>query len=211
MVNTPRPTPQIIYVVITPTPSETASPSNVAGPTPTRPSASETPAATPTPPPAGATRTPFPLISGLTGSTCSGNPANDEWFHSVAQGLLAYHDTWQVYCAVLPSGWSIRTHPAGANVDYNHGGHITVDYVGPHGQTLTLDEGNFCSGAACAGGDVDLGTATFAALAGHMYTYSADLVLYVNPGTRSAYRLFGHGISQSTFRHFAASFIEVYL
>jgi hypothetical protein len=190
-------TPEVIYV----TPSPTPTPEVTATPEET-PTSEATPTAAPTPTPVP---TAPPVVTPPPGSTCSRTAANNAWF--VAQ---APHFTWTLYCAVLPSGWSILAD--GAHAYYDNGGKLDTTYKGPGGILLTVKEGAFCTSgaAACAPYTSDVGPAQFADLTGELYINSGAYVLYVNPGTNHAYELDGPaGMSEATFRALAGSFIKV--
>jgi hypothetical protein len=108
---TPPPTPIIIYVTPTPavTPSQVATPSLMV---------TLTPSPSPTPPAAA----------------CTGTADNKAFFTKAARAM-----NWTVYCAVLPSGWSIT------KGTYTNAPDGLLDVVYQHGaQEFQLLEGNIC-------------------------------------------------------------------
>ena len=188
-----------------PTSSTTQAASPTLGPTPVvvgsaSPSvassavASDVAAATPTP--AAQRATPLPA------SACSGSQANKNYFAQVAREL-----SWDVYCAMLPSGWGVKS---GA-YEGTAPGSLTVSYAGPAGATLALREGAFCTSgaAACAPRTAELGTATFGDLQASLVAVSGGFAVYVNPGTSHAYSLTGTGMSRGTFAAIAAALVRV--
>ena len=117
--------------------------------------------------------------------------------------------TWDVYCAVLPSGWSVSVE--GGGYDQSAGGIIRMSYEGPDGAKLHVDEGAFChsDAATCSFGTV-VGPASFGDLSGSLKTLpDGSLALYVNPGTDASYTLTGSDLSQNEFVALAAAFAKV--
>lgn len=118
--------------------------------TPTTTPAGSTPTAEPTPsavpldtpaPTAAATDAPSasPTKAATsepgTASACSGSDDNRRFYLGLAEAV-----DWDVYCAVLPSGWSVTA----GEYQLRGGGWMTIVYRGPGGVTLELRQGNDC-------------------------------------------------------------------
>jgi hypothetical protein len=189
---TPTSPPAVVTVAPTPTPAApatatpTATPAVTAAPLPT-----STPEPTPTPVP-----TPAP------GAGCTGSAAARQWLADQAT-----HFTWTLYCAHLPSGWSIDS-INGASADYANGGKLQIYYAAWQGKVLWIQEGNFCS-TNCASFTTVIGPAMLGDMSGTMYRWESLIVLYVNPGTTHAYTLYAEDVSETDFRNYAAAFIKV--
>jgi hypothetical protein len=125
------------------------------------------------------------------------------WFVTAAG-----HMSWDVYCAVLPGGWSFVS----ATASYDNGGLLLASYKGSGGATFKLEEGNFCpppdgcampTGAVIGDGYIGLVPATLVHLAGGGYT------LFATPSTYLAYAVTGKGMAKSTFLSLSAALLKV--
>jgi hypothetical protein len=175
------PTPKPTKAAKTPVPTDEATPEETM-PAEETSTPEETPEATPEETPEGtpseepsATPEASPTASPSAGpaAACSGTANNRDFYATLASSV-----TWDVYCAVLPSGWHVST----GSYSQRSGGRLTIAYKGPGGATLELKEGAWCAGASdCppAGGTpggasfggmsarlTDLGGAHFAVIAG---------------------------------------------
>lgn len=116
---------------------------------------------------------------------------------------------FDVYCAVLPSGWQ-RESMSG---DEQVGTVVTVVYRGPNGEIFGLTEGDICllGAGACATGGVDLGKAMFGDREGRLVGAppGADYALYVAPGQSPSWRATGKGMTLETFRALTGALIVV--
>jgi hypothetical protein len=167
-----------------------------------------TPAPTevPVPPTAVASATDSPpAASSGPASACTGTQANQAFFVEAASQIR-----FDVYCAVLPSGWYLN---AG---DYKtaNGGQVTVQYKGPGGATLEVAEGAYCttSPVACSAHVSSLGNASFGDLTGALDLTGASPVtyaIYVAPGTQHGYGISGTGMGQAKFAAYAAAMVKV--
>lgn len=201
-ISTDQPSP--IVIVQTPTPVATEAP---ATPTPEAtlsasftpwPSLAPTPTAGPT---AVHTAAPTPVpSSGPTSPAafCTGGAANWPELLKAAKTLK-----FAVYCASLGKGWSLTTAswaaPAG-------GGTFSAKYKGPSGASIEVAEGSFClTPTVCS--PAGSGTpASFGGLSGHLFnTAVLEYSIYVNPGTKTAYQILGHHMSQPTLVGIAAA------
>lgn len=131
-------------------------------------------------------------------SACSGSHDNRTFFEEIAAQV-----SWEVYCAVLPSGWYVRT----GSFSLRDSGHLDITYTGPGGATLSLEEGNFCTqaGGACAPQDTALGSTAFGDRTGQLVALGGGYAVYVDPGSNPSWKASGNGIDQGTFVTLAAS------
>jgi hypothetical protein len=117
--------------------------------------------------------------------------------------------TFDVYCAALPAGW----HRESMSGDERVVTTVTVSYRGPNGETLTLSEGDLCSGglSVCAPTGTSAGTAMFGDREGQLFTAppGADYALYVAPGQSPSWKATGKGMSLETFKALTAALIIV--
>jgi len=187
------PTPQIIYVTAPPTPIiiyVTPPP-----PTPTLTLSPEpTPTATPTPTP---TPTPSPTSPA---AACTGTASNKAFFAQAAAAM-----SWTVYCAVLPSGWSLTK----GEYDKAPNGYLYVGYQGPGGAGISLWEGNLCGpggyAMTCGWIVVAQGPASFGGLSAELYLHGPYFLIDANPGTPHEYMIQGAGLTRPTFVACAAA------
>lgn len=135
---------------------------------------------------------------------CTGT-IDDAGFFKAASVTASY----DVYCAVLPEGWTVasRSDPQAAATS------MTVTYAGPNGETLTLSEGDICSGpqkSACVPA-TDEGTGPFGQLEGQLVLApaGADYGLYVDFGGSPSWEATGTGMSLETFKALTAALIIV--
>ena len=194
-----QPTPIYIYQTAAPTPSPSPTPVPTPSPVPT---ASPTEAASPTVVPSPTAR---PQVAAVPASSCSGSAGNKAFWAQVAPLM-----SWDVYCAILPSGWGVSLSPGGG-YDQSSGGTLYMSYSGPDGETLRLDEGAFCTtdASACATGTA-AGAARFGDLPGLLHTLSGGgFAVYVNPGTATGYTVTGSGMSRGAFVSLAAALAKV--
>jgi len=111
---------------------------------------------------------------------------------------------WTVYCAVLPSGWSISK----GGYDKAPNGWLEVNYQHSTSAIL-LYEGNLCGliSGFCNWKPVvvDQGPAAFDHLAAELYTQGPNFIVDTDYGTTHEYMVFGTGLSQSQFVAYAAA------
>ncbi len=196
-----QPTP--IVVVLTPTPeptvAETVAPSESPTPSPT-PVPSSTAALSPTP---TSSPTAPPQAAGVSATKCTGSTDSQAFWASASTDMA-----WDVYCPVLPAGWLVSK----GSFDGVAGGTIGITMNGPSGARLAIDEGAFCTTdpGSCSPHVSVLGAAKFGDLSGSLDGLSGGgLAVYVRPGTSTAYRLTGSGMSQAAFVSIAAAFVKV--
>jgi hypothetical protein len=179
----PTPSPIIIYVTPPPTPTPATTPSPEPTPTP-----SPTPSSTPTP------------SHTSPAAACTGTADNKAFFAKAAGAM-----NWTVYCAVLPSGWSLTK----GSYDRAPNGELDVEYQ--HGSAqLSLFEGDLCGSHGtvwCAWKvmAVDQGPAAFDHLAAELYLQGTNFIIDAGYGTAHEYLIFGAGLSQAQFVTYAAA------
>lgn len=182
--------------VPTDTPTDTPTPAATPAPTPT-PAASPTASATDTPA-ASATANP---VSGI----CGGTTDQQSYFQQAAAA-----ERFDVYCGALPAKWYLQT----TQYTVPNGGQLTIQYKRFSGGQLDISEGAFCttSAAACSPNVAVIGAGSFGGLAGSLDKLSVSpdvFVIYVAPGTSSAYTIKGTGVSQAEFVALAADMVKV--
>jgi hypothetical protein len=183
-------------------PSASAPPTESPG---TEPSASGAPSAAPSDEPTEApTAEPgsTPATGGDDASGCSGNPGNQDFFRAVSEAVQ-----WDVYCAVLPAGWSVEA----GTYSLAGSGQLGISYQGPGGRRFELREGAFCSsGDGCVPGGSDLGPASFGDREGTLIaTGDTSRAIVVEPGASVAWQALGSGMSEEEFRGFAAALLRL--
>jgi hypothetical protein len=168
---TPKPTKAPATAAATDEPAEPTDQPAAETATPTEePTATPTEEPTPTPE-ESASPSPSPSAGNGPAAGCSGTANNRDFYASFAAGV-----TFDVYCAVLPKGWSVITGSYSIRK-----GTLQISYKGPNGARFQLDEGKFCAGKSdcpASGGDpgsakiggrdaalTDLGGARFAVVA----------------------------------------------
>ena len=188
----PTASPAVQTSAPTATPAqESLAPTDVATPTP---APTATPAPTPTPAP---TATPAPTPTSRAWA-CSGS-ADSKAFFAKAATLLSFN----VYCAVLPSGWWLQE---GSYVLPN-GGYLEVEYKSSSA-SFEVREGRTCPPSkVCIGPGAPLGPATFAGLPGQLYLNATTYTLIVS--TARPYLMVGSGMSKAKFLALAAAFVKV--
>jgi hypothetical protein len=154
-----------------------------------------TPEVTPEPTPAP-TPAPTPVAT-LDHTQCSRTAANDSWFQGVAD-----HVSWDVYCALLPTGWSV----VAGNADYNNGGTMSMSYKSGTTKTFSLAEGNLCPpplGCPLAG--THIGPGSFASAPAELYQLpDGSYLMWAHVSSTLEYWAQSTGISEATFKSFCA-------
>lgn len=125
--------PDSTEVAETPTTATPVDPTPTAEPTPS-PLDTPAPTAAPTAVPS-ADPTEAATSEPGTASACSGTDDNRRFYLGLAESV-----DWDVYCAVLPAGWSVTA----GEYQLRGGGWMTIVYRGPGGATLELRQGNDC-------------------------------------------------------------------
>jgi len=191
------PTPMTVYITLPP--GETATPTAEATPSPTAeqsPSESpaESPSASPSESPSAAPTSPA--------ASCTGSEAHKEYFVNAAKDL-----PWDVYCAVLPSGWWLQE-------AYYHRAdeYLFVRYRNNAGVEVLLLEGRLCDVlSTCMDMFPVLDSASFDGLAGTMRGIGGGgRGVFVNPHSVPGYAFVNiTGLSQAKVAEYAAAVIKV--
>jgi hypothetical protein len=172
----------------------TTAPTPTAAPTPT-PAASETPT-----PAASETPTPAPTATSPAAG-CTGT-AEHQAFFAEAASLLGF----DVYCAVLPSGWWLQA----ASYVLPDGGYLEVEYKNTSGVSFVLREGKWCPpDKVCVAVGPLIGTASFGGLGGDLYLNNTAYTLRVGTSANPRYLMVGSGMTQAQFTAWAAALIVV--
>jgi hypothetical protein len=184
-IGTASPEPSLPATASTPAVTASPAPSDTAAVTPSvDPNASATPEPTPT-----------ATAGGLdaAAAACFGKPATRDFFVAIAEAV-----SWNVYCAVLPAGWSVDA----GSYRLANGGQMVISYKTATGGHLELREGHWCtdSAATCSPHDSDIGPANLGAEAGELMGLGGGFVLYVNPGAAPSWTATATGIDEATFR-----------
>ncbi len=172
---TPRPTKP----PPTPTDEPTASP----GETPTEPAS---PSASPSAHPS----------SGSAGA-CTGTSANRDFYVALADAVA-----WDVYCAVLPTGWHVDT----GDYHLSKGGQLDITYKGPNGARLELQEGAFCGGAdGCLPAGGTPGSASFGGRDARLVDLGGGKLAVVTGDPGIAWQATGTNLDAATLTGFTAA------
>jgi hypothetical protein len=183
----------------TPAPTPTSTPTATAAVTPTPATPTPTMAATPT---ATAAVTPTPAASPTSAAAaCTGSAANQAWFVEAAANLH-----FDVYCAVLPSGWWLQS----ASYVLPSGGFLQAEYKSGGGAGFHLWEGGWCPpDKACIAHGPQIATASFGGLAGTLHLNNTTYTLEVGTWADPAYLMVGSGMTQAQFLAWAAALVRV--
>ncbi len=170
-------------------PSE--APTASTGPTPAPsngPSESTAPSAVPTPTDA-LEASPSPSS---TASVCSGAKDTPDFYLAFANSV-----SFPVYCAVLPSGWSLVT----GTYRLANGGHITINFRRKaDNATFELDEGSFCTDSSgCVPTGTAAGSGPFGDLTGDLVQTSTGFALVVAKGEKPSWLAIGNGLDRASF------------
>ena len=143
-----------------------------------------------------------PLASASAAAACAGTDANRAFYVTVAD-----HVTWDVYCPVLPKGWSVDA----GTYRTSGGGWMTIAYKASGGRRFELREGAFCtSPTTCPPTGVEIAPGSFGDREGT--TISVDdgsYAMTVDAGQKISWLAIGKGIDETTFRTHAAALIRV--
>jgi hypothetical protein len=104
--------------------------------------------------------------------------------------------SWDVYCAVLPKGWSV----ASGSYRLAGGGKLIISYKGPNGATLTLSEGSFCGDdGGCVPAGSESGNASFGSLDGTLVASDGGgYSIVVDRGRAPSWLMTTTGLDQAT-------------
>jgi hypothetical protein len=177
-------TPPVIYV----TPPASMTPIVIyVTPGPTTP-APATPAASPT------------AVPTSRAAMCTGSAENQAFFADAARDLA-----FDVYCGVLPDGWSLSAAQYGSAT----GGYVYAAYhASPKGSLIVWEEG---TGTGCSVSGV-IGPASFDGLTAQLWFLDAGVPIYAvstMPGMSRCYRVYGQGMTRTEFLALATQFARV--
>ena len=143
-----------------------------------------------------------PLASASAAASCTGTDANRAFYVTVAD-----HVTWDVYCPVLPKGWSVDA----GTYRTSGGGWMTIAYKASGGRRFELREGAFCTGpTTCPPTGMETAPGPFGDREGT--TISVDdgsYAMTVDAGQKISWAAIGKGIDETTFRTYTGALIKV--
>jgi hypothetical protein len=182
----------------TATSTPTTATSTVPGSVPASVGASKTPPSLP--PPAMRTPTPSPSASSRA-QACTGTADNKAFLAEAAS-----HLTFDVYCAVLPSGWYMSS----GSYTQPSGGKVLLVYKNSSTGEIDLSEGNFCS-SSCNPWINSLGPASFDGTSTTLYlvTNAPKYAIYLHPATANAYTMTSVGVTSTDFKAWSAALYKV--
>jgi hypothetical protein len=185
----PATLPASLAVTLAPSEEPSASASIPATPSSVPPTETASPNITPTPTPGGPDG---------TAAACSGSSQTKDFFTAIAEAVQ-----WPVYCATLPTGWSVDR-GSGNTYALANGGRMVIGYHSNAGLHLELREGHWCtdSANACSPHDQDLGPIALGDLQGELMTLgSGGFAVYVDPGQSPSWTITGTGMDEGAFRN----------
>jgi hypothetical protein len=184
----------------------TAAASLAASPSPeasfTSPAPTDVPTASPTPTETATNQPPpSPSAEGVV-ADCTGTDDNRTFYATAATNL-----DWPVYCPALPARWFVST----GSYSGGGGGRLVIDYKGPGGATLSVQQGAFCEdGDGCVGSGSDVGAAAFGDQTGTLVSLDdGGFAIVVDRGANPSWLAIGTGLDEATFRGFAAAFVRL--
>jgi hypothetical protein len=181
------------------TPKPTKSPAPAKSPAPT-PAASGTPVDASAQPSADAS--PTSAASAGVADACQPQGSNPSFWPGIATAV-----SWDVYCAVLPSGWFVQS----GSYRQANGGKLVISYKGPGGASLSLSEGSFCTdGTGCVPSGTDSGDAQFGSMAGTLVTLDGGgYAIVVARGQQPSWLMVTQGLDQATTTSLGAALARV--
>ena len=181
----------------TASPSPAGSPSDLPSDEPsTEPTEPPTEAPTTEPTPTETAGGPSSAPAGGTGA-CTGSSETRDFFAAFAEA-----ESWPVYCAVLPKGWSVEK----GTYRLANGGRLTISYRRrADGARVVLDEGAVCAETnPCVPSGSDLGPTAFGDRQADLSTISGGYAAAVDETENPAWLLTGTGIDRADFASIAA-------
>jgi hypothetical protein len=190
-------------------PTPTASPAPKPTPTPAPSAEAPSPSAVPSDspvasegasPPASASTLPSPTDA--ADLPCQPEGSNPNFWPGIARSV-----GWDVYCAVLPKGWSV----ASGSYRLADGGKLVISYKGPNGATLTLSEGSFCADdSGCVPSGSEVGSASFGSLDGTLVASDGGgYSIVADRGQTPSWLMTTTGLDQATSTALGASLAHV--
>jgi hypothetical protein len=140
-----------------------------------------------------------PSESPSIAAACTGTDANREFFATVAPKV-----TWDVYCGVLPRGWTVET----GSYRTSSGGWLKIAYKASGGRRFELREGKFCTDpATCVPSGTEIaGGGPLGDREGKLLQVAdGGFALIVDQGQPVMWAAIGKGMDQATFMEYAAA------
>ncbi len=184
-------------------PASSGLPTETDEPATTPPAATSTPAESPadsaTPTAEAPSSSP---ASGAADACTVSNDGNRDYLVRVADSV-----DWPLLCAVLPSHWIFRR----SEYHLARGGRIQIEYDGPGGAGLVVQEGGFCSDpGGCVPAGTDLGDAALGPLSGTLIGLDdGGFAIVVDRGATPSWLMVAHGLDQATAVTLGAAMVEV--
>jgi hypothetical protein len=152
-----------------------------------------------TPAPATPTASPTAVPTSRA-AMCTGSADNQAFFADAAHDLA-----FDVYCGVLPDGWSLSEAQYGSAT----GGYVyAVYHASPKGTLIVWEEG---TGTGCSVSGV-IGPASFDGLTAQLWFLDPGVPIYAVstlPGTSRCYRVYGQGMTRTEFLALTTQFARV--
>ena len=157
---------------------------------------SDQPTVEPTETPTETAGGPTSAPAGGTGA-CTGSSETRDFFAAFAEA-----ESWPVYCAVLPKGWSVEK----GTYRLANGGRLTISYRRrADSARVVLDEGAVCAETnPCVPSGSDLGTTAFGDREADLSTISGGFAAAVDETENPAWLLTGTGLDRDDFTAIAA-------
>ena len=136
-------------------------------------------------------------------AACSGTDGNREFFATVAAKVQ-----WDVYCGVLPKGWSVES----GSYRTSSGGWLKIAYKASNGRRFELREGAFCADqATCVPTGGELQSGPFGDReATVVQVEDGGYAMIVDRGNRVMWAAIGKGMDELTFRDYAEALTLIY-
>jgi hypothetical protein len=152
-----------------------------------------------------ATATPEPLPSHVP-TDCTGT--DNAWGDFKVAAMLAKFD---VFCAVLPSGWSVSSISPSGETAMKSVPQLQVVYAGPHGESLSLTQGAFDQPAwPASASQSQIELAAFGHKSGTLVTISpTEFAFYVSDDPARRWQAKGSGMSLDEFKTLTTALIDL--
>lgn len=142
-----------------------------------------------------------------TADACTGTPENRDFYAALAAAVA-----WDVYCAVLPSGWFVDSGPNSGSYRLANGGQLSITYRGPGGARIVIREGSYCAGLPdCPPSGTDAGAARFGDRDARLLDIGNGswLVVVVPTGADVDWQAVGTGMDGAALGAYTAAFARV--
>lgn len=126
--------------------------------------------------------------------------------------MASMNTSFDVYCPVLPAGWSVKRTDSGA-LGTATADQVRIDYVGPNGQTFGLMEGAYCQAATpfvvCDRIGPEVGTASFGDRPGTLGGNGSVWWVATGPSDGAMWEAWGTDMTRDEFEALLATLIIV--